>query len=115
MEGEERCDNIGNGARVVVKVMKNGVEVRQDRILLCLLLWYYRCYDITLQTIRNRHAGSTQMKVENLLFYSDCDIILIFHRKDGVSMIALDCFHPLYNPFLNPLFNPLLYPLSRLL
>jgi hypothetical protein len=29
LEGEERCDNIGKGARVVVKVMKNGVEVSQ--------------------------------------------------------------------------------------
>jgi hypothetical protein len=115
MEGEERCDNIGNGARVVVKVMKNGVEVSQDRILLCLLLWYCRSYGITLQTILNRHACSTQMKVENLLFYSDSDIILIFHRKDGVSMNALDCFHLLHNPLLNPLFNPILYPLSRLL
>ena len=29
LEGEEKCDNIGNGARVVVKVIKNGVEVSQ--------------------------------------------------------------------------------------
>jgi hypothetical protein len=34
LEGEERSDNVGNGARVVVKVMKNGVEVRLVRTTL---------------------------------------------------------------------------------